>query len=97
MALHSRYMPILARYDSAGTILFASEPKNLLGLTDRMMPFPPGHYYKDGRFVCYRDIARVDRFCYDGLEELCRSIREKLIAGVSRSTGAGCRWDPGRR
>ena len=76
--------PLYYGCDSRGTILFASEPKNLLGLTDKVMPFPPGHYYKDGRFVCYHDIARVDRFCYDGLEEVCRSIREKLIAGVEK-------------
>ena len=76
--------PLYYGYDSAGTIIFASEPKNLLGLTDKIMPFPPGHYYKDGRFVCYHDIARVDRFCHDGLEEVCGNIREKLIAGVEK-------------
>ena len=76
--------PLYYGYDSAGTILFASEPKNLLGLTDKILPFPPGHYYKDGKFICYRDIARVDRVCYDDLEEVCRNIREKLIAGVEK-------------
>ena len=53
--------PLYYGYDSAGTIIFASEPKNLLGLTDRIMPFPPGHYYRGGEFVCYRDIAGVDQ------------------------------------
>ena len=72
--------PLYYGYDGQGTILFASEPKNLLGLTDGIMPFPPGHYYKEGKFVCYRDIAKVDRVCHDGLEEVCRNIREKLIA-----------------
>lgn len=76
--------PLYYGYDSAGTILFASEPKNLLGLTGEIMPFPPGHYYKDGKFVCYRDIAKVDRFCSDGLEEVCGNIREKLVAGVEK-------------
>ena len=28
--------------------------------------------------------ARVDRFCHDGLEEVCGNIREKLIAGVEK-------------
>ena len=76
--------PLYYGYDGQGTILFASEPKNLLGLTDKILPFPPGHYYKEGRFVCYHDIAKVDRFCHDGLEEVCRNIREKLIAGVEK-------------
>ena len=76
--------PLYYGYDSHGAILFASEPKNLMGLTSRIMPFPPGHYYKNGEFVCYHDIAKVDQFCYDGLEILCRNIREKLVAGVEK-------------
>ena len=37
-----------------GQMIFASEAKNLVGLTERIMPFPPGHYFKDGKFICYR-------------------------------------------
>ncbi len=76
--------PLYYGYDSAGTIIFASEPKNLLGLTDRIMPFPPGHYYRGGEFVCYRDIAGVDRACRDDLDTVCANIREKLVAGVEK-------------
>ena len=76
--------PLYYGYDSQGTIIFASEPKNLMGLTDRIMPFPPGHYYKDGQFVCYRDITKVTRVCHDDLDTVCRNIREKLIAGVEK-------------
>lgn len=43
--------PLYYGYDKDGVILFASEAKNLTALTDRIMPFPPGHYYKDGEFV----------------------------------------------
>ena len=60
--------PLYYGYDSKGVILFASEAKNLVGLTDKIMPFPPGHYYKDGRFECYTDIAKVDKVCQDDLE-----------------------------
>ena len=76
--------PLYYGFDCQGVILFASEPKNLVGLTDKIMPFPPGHYYKNGEFVCYRDIAKVDKVCYDGLEEICAQIREKLVAGVEK-------------
>ena len=76
--------PLYYGYDKQGTIIFASEPKNLMGMTDKAEPFPPGHYYKDGKFVCYHDIAKVERFCYDELEILCRNIREKLVAGVEK-------------
>ena len=76
--------PLYYGYDESGTILFASEAKNLVGLTDKIMPFPPGHYYKDGKFICYCDIAGVDGVCHDDLETACTHIREKLIAGVEK-------------
>ena len=76
--------PLYYGYDKAGVILFASEPKNLVGLTDQIMPFPPGHYYKDGQFVCYRDIAHVEAVCHDDLETVCRRIHDKLVAGVEK-------------
>lgn len=76
--------PLYYGYDRDGSILFASEPKNLVGLTEKILPFPPGHYYKGGKFVCYRDISKVDAVCRDDLETACAKIREKLIAGVQK-------------
>ncbi len=76
--------PLYYGYDKDGIILFASEPKNLVGIADKIMPFPPGHYYKDGKFYCYCDIAKVDTVCTDGLETACKNIRKKLIAGVEK-------------
>ena len=76
--------PLYYGYDKDGVILFASEPKSLVGLTDKIMPFPPGHYYKDGQFVCYRDIAHVDAVCHDDLETVCSKIHDKLVAGVEK-------------
>ena len=90
---HGRYIaardpigirPLYYGYDPEGEIVFASEAKNLVGIVDRIMPFPPGHYYMDGQFVCYCDIARVDKVCHDGLDAACAAIREKLIAGVEK-------------
>ena len=76
--------PLYYGYDKSGVIMFASEAKNLVGLTDRIMPFPPGHYYKDGEFVRYCDIAGVDAVCRDDLDTACAKIREKLISGVEK-------------
>ena len=76
--------PLYYGYDKEGSILFASEPKNLLDLTDKIMPFPPGHYFKDGQFVCYCDLTKVENICHDDLDTICVNIREKLIAGVER-------------
>ena len=76
--------PLYYGYDAQGVILFASEAKNLVGLTGQIMPFPPGHYYKDEQFVCYSDIANVESICHDDLETACVKIREKLVAGVKK-------------
>ena len=76
--------PLYYGYDKSGTILFASEAKNLTDLCGKILPFPPGHYYKDGKFVCYRDIAKTDEVCRDDLETACTKIREKLTRGVEK-------------
>ncbi len=76
--------PLFYGYDKKGVILFASEAKNLVGMCDRVMPFPPGHYYIDGRFVQYCDIADVKEICRDSLETVCKKIHDKLIAGVEK-------------
>ncbi len=76
--------PLYYGYDANGTILFASEPKNLVGTVEKIMPFPPGHYYKNGEWIRYRDAAAVKRFCHDDLETACRTIREKLVKGVKK-------------
>ena len=76
--------PLYYGYDEDGTIAFASEPKNLVKLCKKIMPFPPGHFYKDGKFNCYCDITAVDKVIYDDLETVCSNIHDKLVAGVEK-------------
>lgn len=76
--------PLYYGYDEKGTVVFASEPKNLVGLVDKILPFPPGHYFEDGKFVCYCDIAHCGQMCYDSIETVCANIRQKLIEGVRK-------------
>ena len=76
--------PLYYGFDATGTIIFASEAKNLVGIAKEIMPFPPGHYYIDGEFICYSDIAKVDRFLTDDLETVCKNIHDKLVAGVEK-------------
>lgn len=79
--------PLYYAYDAQKNILFASEPKELTELSaGRIMPFPPGHFYKDGEFTCYCDISKpvLKNVLKDDVETVCRNIREKLIAGVEK-------------
>ncbi len=76
--------PLYYGHDAAGTILFASEAKNLVGIAEKIMPFPPGYYYIDGRFIRYAEIETAESVCNDDLETACTEIREKLISGVKK-------------
>lgn len=76
--------PLYYGYDENGAIMFASEPKNLVSLTEEIRPFPPGHYYKEGKFICYRDVTDVKEVCHDDLETVCKNIHDKLVAGVDK-------------
>ncbi len=80
--------PLFYGYDQDGEIIFASEAKNLIGLTDKVIPFPPGHYYADGKFVCYRDLTKVEALCHDNLEMVCKNIHDKLVAGIDKRLDA---------
>lgn len=71
-----------------GSLIFASEAKNLVGLATHIKPFPPGCYYADGAFVRFCDITKRETSLDDDLETVCKNIREKLIAGVEKRLDA---------
>ena len=71
-----------------GKMLFASEPKNLMGLTDTILPFPPGCYYADGKFTRYADPAHVDHFWMTDEKTAARALHDLLIAGVTKRLDA---------
>ena len=80
--------PLFYGYTEAGEIVFASEAKNLVGLVGKVMPFPTGHYYADGRFVCYRDMTEVKEVIDDNLEVICGNIHDKLVEGIRKRLDA---------
>ena len=43
--------PLFYGYRKSGDICFASEIKYLQEFCDKVLPFPPGHDYVDGKFV----------------------------------------------
>lgn len=80
--------PLYYGYMRDGAIAFASEPKNLVSIVRKVFPFPPGHYYKGGEFVCYCDMTRVSQVERAELDTICKNIREKLVAGIEKRLDA---------
>lgn len=80
--------PLFYGYAEDGSIIFASEAKNLVGLCGEIMPFPPGHYYADGEFVRYCDLTTVETYSTDDLETTCAKIRELLVKGIEKRLDA---------
>ena len=80
--------PLYYGYDKDHNIIFASEPKNIVGLADEILPFPPGHYYYNGEFVCYNDITKVDKYTNTDIETVCKNIHDKLVTGVEKRLDA---------
>ena len=80
--------PLFYGEDAAGTLVFASEAKNLVGLCERISPFPPGHYWKDGEFHRYIDLTTVEAFPQMDEETAMRGIRERLIRSVEERLDA---------
>ncbi len=71
-----------------GKPVFASEPKNLMGLVKTILPFPPGCYYADGKFTRYADPAHVDQFWMTSEETASKALHDLLIAGVEKRLDA---------
>ncbi len=88
--------PLYYGYDAKGAIVFASEPAPLVEICEKIQPFPPGHYYADGEFVCYRDatlpVKKVSSSLLpegaDDIETICAGIKDKLTAGVLKRLDA---------
>ena len=71
-----------------GSVVFASEAKNLVGLCDTILPFPPGCFWKGGEFTRYADLTSVSGYIDADLDEICANIREKLILGIDKRLDA---------
>ena len=87
--------PLYYGYLESGAIAFASEPKDLLGLCKKIIIFPPGCYYRKGRFIRYADSAEVtiaagrrpwksvkQPIAKRDLDLICAGIRKRLIRSV---------------
>ncbi|MCR5746457.1 MAG: asparagine synthase B [Lachnospiraceae bacterium] len=66
----------------SGAITFASEPKNLIKICDKILPFPPGYYYEEGDFFRFETLTEVKEYIKGDVDTICAGIREKLIKSV---------------
>lgn len=77
--------PMFYGYDKkTRKISFASEAKALFDYCDDIMPFPPGHFYKDGKFTCYNDLSSPKTIIDNSIDEICTNIREKLVTAIEK-------------
>ena len=76
--------PLFYGCGADGGIIFASEAKNLVGLCEKIFPFPPGHYYKDGVFTRFCNLTSPEHFETGSLDDICPNIRHKLVAGIAK-------------
>ncbi len=80
--------PLYYGYLSNGSIVFCSEPKGIVDIVEKVYPFPPGYYYKNGEFIRYRDPAGVTLVSADDADKASENIRELLVNGVSKRLDA---------
>ena len=83
--------PLFYCKQADGSMVFASEPKNLVEVAaGAITPFPPGYYYvsgkdgKEGTFTQYYDPGAVTRILQDDVDEAGDKIRRLLVKAVSK-------------
>lgn len=64
------------------SIMFASEAKALVDLCNKVFPFPPGSYYKNGKFIKYYDATKYTRYNDEKLDVIAKNIHDKLEKAV---------------
>ena len=69
---------------TSGDICFASEAKSLISLCDDIMPFPPGHYYLDGKFICFNDLSDPKTINTDDFDTIAINLKTKLEKAVKK-------------
>lgn len=80
--------PLFYGKNKRGELLFASEAKNLVGLADKIRPFPPGHYYDGKKLVCYKRVDEPKTVCSDSMKTVCKNIHDKLVKGIEKRLDA---------
>lgn len=87
--------PLFYGYSKEGSLALASEARNLVGIVEEIKAFPPGHYMVydvskkgEAEFVCYEDIAKVNGYRHEEVDEICEKIHNLLVKGVEKRLDA---------
>ena len=76
--------PMFYGHTKKGEIVFGSEVKAIQQLCTDIVPFPPGHFFKDGKFFEYADLSSVKKFVTDSHKDIYKNIKDKLVSGVKK-------------
>lgn len=76
--------PLFYGYTEANTIIFSSEVKGIIDFVTKVYPFPPGHYYIDGKFTKYTDIYGITEYHNDTFDVMLQTIKNKLVKSVTK-------------
>jgi asparagine synthase (glutamine-hydrolysing) len=76
--------PMFYGHTDNGKIVFASEMKALHEVCAEVHPFPPGYCYNGKEFVCYHDIAKVEKFHHDEQETIFKKINHLFTKAVEK-------------
>lgn len=80
--------PLYYGYDTNNNIVFASEPICLIDICKDVVPFPPCHYYVNGKFIKYTDFTTVNNYIEDDVTIITSKIHDYLIEAVKKRLDA---------
>lgn len=80
--------PLFYGYTEDGKICFGSTAASLQPIAKDITPFPPGTYYKDGKFIPYTKIFEAEKEIKVSEEEAEKKIHDLLIDAVVKRMDA---------
>lgn len=76
--------PLFYGYTKDGQIAFASEVKALLDFCEKILPFPPGHYFDGDSFISYLDLGHVEKYLTIAHDQILEGIQTRLESAVEK-------------
>jgi asparagine synthase (glutamine-hydrolysing) len=80
--------PLFYGYNKNGRICFGSTAESLMPIASEICPFPPGCYWKDGKFTAYAHADLPEKKCMDDMDTISREIHDRLVDGVIKRMDA---------